>query len=158
MASTRAAQQPPWSHPQNGSKHPKLKIYNSLTKSKVPFVTLDPKGKEVKWYACGPTVYDDAHLGHARNYVSTDILRRILRDYFQYDVRFVMNITDVDDKIILRGRQRHLYDEYKNKHRYIEKDVLNDVYHAWREYLHRYLPNIQEPGINIHDFDKQVAS
>lgn len=79
--------------------HPKLKVYNSLTRSKVPFVTLDPQGKEVKWYACGITVYDDAHLGHARNYVSTDILRRILRDYFRYDVRFVMNITDVDDKV-----------------------------------------------------------
>jgi len=45
-------------------------------------------------------VYDDAHLGHARNYVSTDIIRRILRDYFEYDVKFVMNITDVDDKVI----------------------------------------------------------
>lgn len=44
-------------------------------------------------------MYDDAHLGHARNYVSTDIIRRILRDYFEYDVEFVMNITDVDDKV-----------------------------------------------------------
>jgi len=51
------------------------------------------------WYACGPTVYDDAHLGHARNYVSTDIIRRIMRDYFKFDVNFVMNITDVDDKV-----------------------------------------------------------
>lgn len=44
-------------------------------------------------------MYDDAHLGHARNYVSTDIIRRIMRDYFKFDVRFVMNITDVDDKV-----------------------------------------------------------
>lgn len=44
-------------------------------------------------------MYDDAHLGHARNYVSTDIIRRILRDYFEYDVKFIMNITDVDDKV-----------------------------------------------------------
>ncbi|KAL4925600.1 tRNA synthetases class I (C) catalytic domain-containing protein [Aspergillus undulatus] len=62
----------------------------------------------VTWYACGPTVYDDAHLGHARNYVSTDILRRIMKDYFKFDVRFVMNITGVDDKTIIRGRQQHL--------------------------------------------------
>lgn len=55
------------------------------------------------WYACGPTVYDDSHLGHARNYVSTDIIRRIMRDYFGFDVRFVMNVTDVDDKVCLRG-------------------------------------------------------
>lgn len=65
---------------------------------------LDPLGKRVSWYACGPTVYDDAHLGHARNYVSTDIIRRILRDYFKYDVKFVMNITDVDDKVLFSSR------------------------------------------------------
>lgn len=45
-------------------------------------------------------MYDDAHLGHARNYVSTDIIRRIMRDYFKFDVKFVMNITDVDDKVL----------------------------------------------------------
>lgn len=72
-----------------------------MTRSKVPFIPTDPEGKKVTWYACGPTVYDDAHLGHARNYVSTDILRRIMRDYFKFDVRFVMNITDVDDKVCL---------------------------------------------------------
>jgi hypothetical protein len=44
---------------------------------------------------CGPTTYDDAHLGHGRNYVSTDIIRRIMRDYFGLPVEFVMNITDV---------------------------------------------------------------
>ena len=47
-------------------------------------------------------MYDDAHLGHARNYVSTDIIRRILRDYFGFKVKFVMNITDVDDKVCSR--------------------------------------------------------
>ncbi len=50
-------------------------------------------------YACGPTVYDHSHLGHARSYVSTDIIRRIMRDYFGFKVNFVMNITDVDDKV-----------------------------------------------------------
>jgi tRNA synthetases class I (C) catalytic domain len=98
MAST-SREQPPWSAPTGATPHPKLRIYNSLTRSKVPFIPLDPDGKRVTWYACGPTVYDDAHLGHARNYVSTDILRRILRDYFKFDVTFVMNITDVDDKV-----------------------------------------------------------
>lgn len=48
-------------------------------------------------------MYDDAHLGHARNYVSTDIIRRIMRDYFKFDVNFVMNITDVDDKVRIVG-------------------------------------------------------
>lgn len=102
---TSARQQPPWrqptSHPSTSSRLPPLKVWNSLTRTKTLFIPLDSEGKKVTWYACGPTVYDDAHLGHARNYVSTDIIRRIMRDYFKFDVRFVMNITDVDDKVCL---------------------------------------------------------
>jgi cysteinyl-tRNA synthetase len=96
-----ANQQPPWKEPNlpEGIDLPPLKIYNSLTRSKTPFIPIKAKEKEISWYACGPTVYDDAHLGHARNYVTTDIIRRILRDYFKFKVKFVMNITDVDDKV-----------------------------------------------------------
>lgn len=99
---TAARQQPPWQPPppaDSEAKLPPIKIWNSLTRTKTPFVPLDWKNRRVTWYACGPTVYDDAHLGHARNYVSTDILRRILRDYFKFNVQFVMNMTDVDDKV-----------------------------------------------------------
>lgn len=75
-----------------------LKIHNSLKPGPpVPFVPIE-EGK-ISWYACGPTVYDQSHLGHARNYVSTDIIRRILKDYFGYKVKFVMNFTDIDDKV-----------------------------------------------------------
>ena len=62
---------------------------------------------------CGPTVYEDAHLGHAINYVSTDIIRRIMTDF---PVKFVMNTTDIDDKIILRGRQQYLLAVFKYGH------------------------------------------
>lgn len=55
------------------------------------------------WYSCGPTVYDDAHLGHARTYVCTDIIRRLLVNYFKQPVLFALGITDVDDKIITKG-------------------------------------------------------
>ncbi|KAL8676483.1 MAG: hypothetical protein Q9186_007007 [Xanthomendoza sp. 1 TL-2023] len=115
MAS-QARQQPVWRSPKpSPDVHlPRLKIFNSLTRKKEPFVPLDPSGKKVTWYICGPTVYDDAHIGHARNYVSTDIIRRIMMDYFKFDVRFVMNITDVDDKIIIRGRQQYLLDEFND--------------------------------------------
>jgi hypothetical protein len=75
-----------------------LMVFNSLGRKKTEFVPLDPNGKKVTWYCCGPTVYDAGHLGHARNYVSTDILRRIM-EYLGYDVEFVMNITDIDDKV-----------------------------------------------------------
>lgn len=102
-------QQPPWQAPPSPGPDaqkqlPPLTIWNSLTRSKTPFVPLDSKKKRVTWYACGPTVYDDAHLGHARNFVSTDIIRRIMKDYFKFDVMFVMNVTDVDDKVCLYVR------------------------------------------------------
>lgn len=78
-----------------------------------PFVPLN--GRLVKWYNCGPTVYDHSHMGHARSYITFDIIRRILQDYFGYQVFFVQNVTDIDDKIIRRARQRHLFNEYLEK-------------------------------------------
>lgn len=94
---------PAWSPPTATSERPlpPLTIYNTFTRKKEPFVPLDKSGKKVTWYCCGPTVYDSAHLGHARNYVTTDVVRRIMRDYFGFDVHFVQNVTDVDDKVRL---------------------------------------------------------
>ncbi|OAL37791.1 hypothetical protein AYO20_02968 [Fonsecaea nubica] len=132
--------QPPWTMPTGTTHQPQLKIYNSLTRSKVPFVPIQQG--HISWYACGPTVYDDAHLGHARNYVTTDIIRRILRDYFGFKIRLVMNTTDIDDKIILRARQRHLYDEYKKNHRYIDDQVRQDARQAWLYYIQKNLKRI----------------
>lgn len=75
-----------------------ISVYNSLQPGPpVPFVPKE-EGK-VSWYACGPTVYDLSHLGHARNYVSTDIVRRIMLHYFGLKVNLVMNMTDIDDKV-----------------------------------------------------------
>ncbi len=59
-----------------------------------------------KWYACGPTVYDMAHLGHARTYVCQDVVRRVLTQHFGQAVTFVMGVTDVDDKILQRAQER----------------------------------------------------
>ncbi|ETN40579.1 cysteine-tRNA ligase [Cyphellophora europaea CBS 101466] len=132
--------QPKWVQPAGQTHEPGLKVYNSLTRSEVEFVPLE-KG-HVTWYSCGPTVYDDAHLGHARNYVTIDIIRRILSDYFGFKVHFVMNITDVDDKIILRGRQRHLYDAYKESHYFIDDAVRKDAHDAWLFYIKKNLKRI----------------
>ena len=74
-----------------------LKIYNTLTKNKETFEPVE-QGK-VKMYVCGMTVYSDAHIGHARTYFAFDVIRRYL-EYKGYDVTYVQNITDVDDKII----------------------------------------------------------
>jgi len=64
-------------------------------------------------------------MGHARTYLSFDILRRVLRDYFGYDVFFVENITDIDDKIIRRARQNHLWENYLEAKPSLEK-ILED--------------------------------
>lgn len=72
-------------------------IYDSVQKKKVPFIPL--KKNEVKIYVCGPTVYDDAHLGHARSAIAFDLLRRVFIA-LNYKVTFVKNFTDIDDKII----------------------------------------------------------
>ncbi|OGG16697.1 cysteine--tRNA ligase [Candidatus Gottesmanbacteria bacterium RIFCSPHIGHO2_02_FULL_39_11] len=69
-----------------------LKLYNTLTRKIEPFKPLNPPA--VTYYSCGPTVYDYAHLGHARTYIFADILERVL-EYNQFDVKRVMNITDV---------------------------------------------------------------
>lgn len=79
-----------------------LKIYNTLTKQKEEFVPLNPP--LVKMYMCGPTVYDYFHIGNARSFIMSDIVRRYL-EYKGYVVTFVMNLTDVDDKIIKKANQ-----------------------------------------------------
>ncbi|TYZ65995.1 hypothetical protein PybrP1_007446 [[Pythium] brassicae (nom. inval.)] len=80
-----------------------VRVFNSLRGALEP---LDDSSKQLKWYACGPTVYDRAHLGHARAYVSQDVLRRVLERRFGFHVRLVMGVTDVDDKIIQRAKER----------------------------------------------------
>jgi cysteinyl-tRNA synthetase len=77
-------------------------IYNTLTRQKEPLETLHPD--VVSMYVCGPTVYDKAHVGHAMSTLVYDILRRYL-EYRGYQVRHVMNYTDVDDKVILRANE-----------------------------------------------------
>ena len=80
-----------------------LVLYNSLTRRKEAFAPIDPQN--VRMYVCGPTVYDYAHIGNARAVVVFDVLYRVLRHEYGADhVRYVRNITDVDDKIIAAAR------------------------------------------------------
>jgi len=79
-----------------------MKIYNSLTRRKDPFAPI--KKNRIGMYVCGPTVYDEAHLGHAR----AAYIFEVIRSYFEYQgykVKFVKNITDVDDKIITKAKE-----------------------------------------------------
>lgn len=82
-----------------------MKIFNSLSRQKEEFVPIEP-GK-VRMYACGPTVYNFIHVGNARPIILFDVLRRYL-EYRGYDVTFVQNFTDVDDKIIKRANEEGL--------------------------------------------------
>src|SRR5512135_2468132 len=79
-----------------------LRVYNTLTRKKEDFQTLEPG--VVKMYVCGVTVYSDAHVGHAMSALVFDIIRRYL-EYRGFQVRHIMNYTDVDDKIIARANQ-----------------------------------------------------
>jgi cysteinyl-tRNA synthetase len=107
---TACAHRHPWSVPEIDKSTPiasgELLILNSLTGRKEPFVPTN--ARHVLWYTCGPTVYDSSHVGHARTYLSLDIMRRIMSDYFHYNVLYQINTTDIDDKIILRARQNEL--------------------------------------------------
>jgi cysteinyl-tRNA synthetase len=81
-----------------------LTLYNSLTRRKEPFTPLDRRN--VRMYVCGPTVYDEAHIGNARAVVAFDLLYRVLRHEYGADhVKYVRNITDVEDKIMAAARQ-----------------------------------------------------
>ncbi|XP_015599244.1 cysteine--tRNA ligase, cytoplasmic [Cephus cinctus] len=115
--------QPSW-RPPSQKAGSVLKLYNSLTRQKEEFIP--QYGNRVLWYSCGPTVYDASHMGHARSYISFDILRRVLSNYFGYDVLYVMNITDIDDKIIKRARQNHLYEKYIEEQHSLDQ-VLEDA-------------------------------
>ncbi len=82
-----------------------LHLYNSLTRKKEQFTPIQP-GK-IGMYVCGITVYDHCHLGHARSMVCFDVIVRFLRSQ-GYDVTYVRNITDIDDKIIVRAQERNI--------------------------------------------------
>lgn len=124
--------QPQWHQPE-AKPLAVLKIYNSLTRTKNDFVPITPR--HINWYCCGPTVYDHSHMGHARNYISTDICRRILQDYFGYNINFVQNVTDIDDKIIIAARQEFLFEEKLLKF----TEVTGELETLAREYLEAYV-------------------
>lgn len=94
-----------------------MKIFNTMTRQKEEFVPNDPN--EVKIYACGPTVYNYIHIGNARPLCVFDVLRRYL-EYRGYNVKFVQNFTDVDDKIIKRANEEGITFEEVSK-KYIDE-------------------------------------
>jgi len=99
-----------------------LKIYNTLSHKKEPFKPL--KGKKVNLFVCGPTVYDFSHLGHARTYIVFDMIVSLLRKT-DFKVFYLQNITDVDDKIIKRAKEKNISPESLTSS--FEKEHLKDM-------------------------------
>uniref|UniRef100_A0A8D8WQI0 cysteine--tRNA ligase n=1 Tax=Cacopsylla melanoneura TaxID=428564 RepID=A0A8D8WQI0_9HEMI len=97
-----------------------IKVYNPITKSKVPFVIQDKN--HLKWYACGPTVYDSPHIGHAVCNVKLDIIRRIMQNYFNIHSVVVSSVTDIDDKIIAKANS--IKEDYKTVAKKYELEYL----------------------------------
>ena len=79
-------------------------IYNTLSRKKDEFIPLNPPN--VSMYVCGPTVYNFIHIGNARTFIMTDVIRRYL-EYKNYNVNYVMNITDIDDKLIKQANEEN---------------------------------------------------
>jgi cysteinyl-tRNA synthetase len=114
-----------------------IRIYNSLTKKKEEFTPL--KNDEVGMYTCGVTVYDDCHIGHARSLFIFEVIRQYLR-YRGYNVKFVRNITDIDDKIINRA----------NELKIDWKDLV-------KKYIDSYYEDLEALGIQRGDYEPRAT-
>jgi cysteinyl-tRNA synthetase len=140
-----------------------LSIYNTLTKKKEIFEPINPP--EVGMYICGPTVYDYFHIGNARSFVMADVVRRYLL-YRGYKVKFLMNITDVDDKIIKRSNEENEdFNEFAKKYITAFLDDLEklklmkaDIYPKATEHMDEIIEmieSLEDKGI-AYDIDGNV--
>ncbi len=158
METTDSPHKRKWTHPLENLQENKnifrtgLMVYNSLTNKNEEFITKDGS-RTVRWYTCGPTVYDAAHLGHARTYVSFDIIRRIMTSYFKYDVKLCMNITDIDDKIIIRSNEQNI--EFSQFAKIWENDFFKDMMNLNVMYP-TYITRVSEYVNEIIDFTKVI--
>jgi len=114
-----------------------IKLYNTLTRKKEDLETIEP-GK-IRMYVCGPTVYSKAHVGHAMSAMVFDIIRRYL-EYRGFDVRYLMNFTDVDDKIITRANQNNV-----------------DPFELAETYIHEYQQNLSDLNIKPATFNPRAT-
>ncbi len=114
-----------------------MHIYDSQKREKVKFESIIPN--EVRIYVCGPTVYDDSHLGHARSAIVFDLLRRVFREN-GYHVLFVKNFTDIDDKIINKALQSN--------------QSIEEITHT---YTQRYLDEMSVLGVERADIEPKAT-
>ena len=125
-----------------------MRLYNTLTRSVQPFVPLTPPAVTI--YVCGPTVYDEPHIGHARSAFIFDVLRRYLRSR-KFQVTFVRNVTDVDDKIIEKARQETA------DHRPQTTDLREKCREVAEKYLAKYHEVMDRLGIERPDIEPKAT-
>ena len=129
-----------------------MKLYNTLTRRTEPFTPLDPQGERVTMYVCGPTVYDDPHIGHARSAYIFDVLRRYLACQ-GFNVTFVRNVTDVDDKIIERARQELAHSTQHTA----DRDLKAKCREVAERYLESYHKTLERLGIQPPDGEPKAT-
>ncbi|MEK6948341.1 MAG: cysteine--tRNA ligase [Nanoarchaeota archaeon] len=110
-----------------------LKVYNTLTRKLEVFKTL--KEKEAKFFVCGVTPYDYSHLGHAKTYTQFDIIVKYLK-YKGYNVYYLQNITDMDDKIIKKANEQKV--DWKDISRKYEKEYIEDMKNLGNDSVNKY--------------------
>src|SRR3989338_3570644 len=120
-----------------------LKINNSLTGKREEFQPL--KKGEVSMYVCGPTVYDEPHLGHLMSAYVFEVIRNYL-EFLRYRVRFIRNVTDVDDKIIEKARE--------NK----PLDLLQEVKIVSEKYYQSYAEALKALGVRAPDKEPRATT
>lgn len=116
-----------------------LKLYSTLTRRKEYFKPINKN--IVKFFVCGPTVYNDAHIGHGRTYISFDMIKRYL-EYKGYSVIYMQNVTDIDDKIINRGKEIGK----------VNDDLSSVCFDLARKYERRYnedMESLNVKGLNL---------
>ncbi len=118
-----------------------LRLYNSLTRSKKIFNPIH-KGV-VNMYSCGPTVYDHVHIGNLRSFIVDDLLQRVLRNVENYKVNWVMNITDIDDKMIAQLQKENS-----------SQEPMQALGELADKYTDIFIDDIQSVGINRSDITK----
>jgi cysteinyl-tRNA synthetase len=136
-------------------------IYNSLTRKKEEFLPLNPP--KVNMYVCGPTVYDEPHIGHARSAYIFDVIRRYLV-YKGHEVKFVRNVTDVDDKIIEKARKEYKDEDLNSAVRKVAEKYLKAYHEALAALnISSNEPDVMEPKATeyidkMEDFIKNLIS
>ncbi len=118
-----------------------LRLYNSLTRKKEDFKPI--RSDQVTIYSCGPTVYDHAHIGNFRAFLLPDLLQRVLRHIERYDVLWVMNITDIDDKMIKRANET-----------YPDEEPMTALAKLADKYTDIFIDDIESIGIRRDDISR----